>query len=869
MGKTQPFVMAQIQSSNDQASCSFSNESSTSFNPKSIFRMRFEMQLPSRSEAVELASEILDMSVDDVSSHAEELGIEDAFAVDENAFSALFLYCWKEDIESNEISFLKALIKSPCSRCRKWLPAFFFLSKEQKTVLLICMICRKQATSSLNSAPLYSKVMYHRPDAMKMMLAWHRMNIQAAATLESGYYCLYMSSTWANEVTLDSIPATVEHIKTNFEKEEMFDYVRQSSKTNAFHFYCSQRSRSGGARGVKLQEQSGFDSALKISSQNCDDVSACKRFKRSKRSESCFGSMNIKICDENVIHVRLSHAKVHEKVVQRYTLSEEEISLIADKTEEGLAPFQICELLRCKTNQPVSWNQVYYRWLLYMEKKCRRHANPFLSCKLLMQSSKNLKECYFNREPYALGFTTSIAKMVTENHECGEAFIDSTFKTNSSKLELFTIMVSVFGTGFPIAYMFLDGQKQETVTEHHFLTRQEQISNFFAAVQSTLPRFSPKFFLTDKDHGQMNAIRGMGLQPSLCLWHMKRSIKKKIQLERKSGITIQTADETKLLSLMTTHFNMHPHIVPFSDVKSIHVFAVGQIRDFCSQLSLPSLYGYLWTHWYEYTKFLTWGRRNEESGIPLFKTTMMVESHWSLIKRHYFVLYNRPRVDFVAHVMDKRLVEKYWKDYELRRSGVSLPSWFLDYTAEWRKLKSTPINRTYPISQEKWICGCPAFLTSRFLICKHLVQNSDWIEYRDLVRSRHPPFISSARTKDRHYALCGECIDQSKLAQTAAKTVDSRENLGDPDILPVPGADDSSLQCIESGDIAKKLKDDVQWMTEHIESLEKTEAGSSQLKHIEQNVWKRVTEYRENVMKNQRKRSYPRTWPDADTVCLP
>ncbi len=60
---------------------------------------------------------------------------------------------------------------------------------------------------------------------------------------------------------------------------------------------------------------------------------------------------------------------------------------------------------------------------------------------------------FFNEALYALGFAKGIGKKLTAAHECTEAFIDSTYKINSSKRELFAVLTTVFGTGFPSAYV--------------------------------------------------------------------------------------------------------------------------------------------------------------------------------------------------------------------------------------------------------------------------------------------------------------------------------------------------------------------------------------------------------------------------------
>jgi hypothetical protein len=55
-----------------------------------------------------------------------------------------------------------------------------------------------------------------------------------------------------------------------------------------------------------------------------------------------------------------------------------------------------------------------------------------------------------------------------------------------------------------------------------------------------------------------------------------------------------------------------------------------------------------------------------------------------------------------------------------------LPCWRKQFKREWKKLAATPItmplNDKYRPDAHKWVCTCPSFVRSRFLICKHLIQ---------------------------------------------------------------------------------------------------------------------------------------------------
>ena len=68
-------------------------------------------------------------------------------------------------------------------------------------------------------------------------------------------------------------------------------------------------------------------------------------------------------------------------------------------------------------------------------------------------------------------------------------------------------------------------------------------------------------------------------------------------------------------------------------------------------------------------------------------------------------------------------------DEQLRYSGRhrNLPRWRKAFKAEWHRCEKSPIsdpngNPKYNPLPYRWVCSCPYFSTSRFLICKHLVQ---------------------------------------------------------------------------------------------------------------------------------------------------
>jgi hypothetical protein len=82
--------------------------------------------------------------------------------------------------------------------------------------------------------------------------------------------------------------------------------------------------------------------------------------------------------------------------------------------------------------------------------------------------------------------------------------------------------------------------------------------------------------------------------------------------------------------------------------------------------------------------------------------------------------------------MDKLIPTYYWKlDLWLKPlvwyRQDELPSWHVAFKKEWEHAASTaithPVNEKYAMDPLCGVCTCPAFVQSRFLICKHVVQS--------------------------------------------------------------------------------------------------------------------------------------------------
>jgi hypothetical protein len=99
----------------------------------------------------------------------------------------------------------------------------------------------------------------------------------------------------------------------------------------------------------------------------------------------------------------------------------------------------------------------------------------------------------------------------------------------------------------------------------------------------------------------------------------------------------------------------------------------------------------------------------------------------------------------------KKLALTYYRklDHLLDTKGRfrELPSWRKAFKREWKRCAATPItaplNPKYRPDPLRWVCTCPSFSTSRFLICKHLVQSVHQVPARfflEVTRNQNIPF---------------------------------------------------------------------------------------------------------------------------------
>ena len=141
-------------------------------------------------------------------------------------------------------------------------------------------------------------------------------------------------------------------------------------------------------------------------------------------------------------------------------------------------------------------------------------------------------------------------------------------------------------------------------------------------------------------------------------------------------------------------------------------------------------------------------RSSYSLAMPLAQTTMIMKSHWRVLKYKYKYNYNRPQLDRLTNIFVEQLVPDF--DLMLTHYNISqhFPSWWQAFKKDWDKAMSADImpniNERYQVDLDNWVCSCPAYVNSRYLLCKHLVAKKGkdfWPTFNETTRRHDYPFI--------------------------------------------------------------------------------------------------------------------------------
>lgn len=379
----------------------------------------------------------------------------------------------------------------------------------------------------------------------------------------------------------------------------------------------------------------------------------------------------------------------------------------------------------------------------------------------------------------------------------------------------------------------------------------------------------------------------------LCQWHVERAIKKKLASRKQiqhskykpeeaiaefdfinpafipvlgnleaESIVCPLMHRNTVIDLVRKHFNMHPKIPVTATGEywtrdEIRRNAIDELYGFCVQNGLASLWAYLWTSWYKPTRWILWAR-SAHINIPLAKTNMVIEAHWKVLKHSYLYRFNRPRLDYLVWIICCRLLPDQVLRFQQLQLGRQTPSWFSDFKHEWKQLAMKSIadgakGRHYT-DFLRWVCSCPSFLGSRFLICKHLVHhaieeaksnNSQGIRlvYANFRRQEDYPFLTWNANKPQSIQhKVNEPIVQNNTLEHGILAADGDDEVQDPDLRKT---------CYQQLAAVKR-------MTEHLEH----ELSANNLQHFSRVVNNMDTLFTmlDDIESTNRKRRRDQTW---------
>ncbi|CAG8449799.1 23330_t:CDS:2 [Gigaspora rosea] len=417
--------------------------------------------------------------------------------------------------------------------------------------------------------------------------------------------------------------------------------------------------------------------------------------------------------------VKLNHDIQHEKPVDVTTPEEIKYEIMHN---HHMDPVQlrthICQRFDALQVTP---KQIYYWCSIFNQQFFKLDENPFTSMRRFLDNpNNNAKFCYEwnNKSDTAVGFITPL---LTELLPVSSIHCNATYKTAKGQFELYGIISSVHGAGFPVAYLMLNTTNASDNAQTGLRTK--ALTSFLSSLCNK--GLQPWHFYTDKDFAQINAAKEIwpNINIQLCLWYVEKAIKEKIKSSKKIKQTQYLPSEAvkefklrdEVVSLIKKHFNMHQKIPVnaarlFLTADKIHISAVHEMYEFCFRNRLVLLWAYLWSKWYKITWWTLWAQ-SAQTIIPIRKTNMLIESHWKVGKKREMkkgkgevkekkkkveCVSGRssfsPRLDYVVWIISIRLLpDQLVRLYQMCH-GCITPSWFDDFKKDWNRLATTPID---------------------------------------------------------------------------------------------------------------------------------------------------------------------------------
>lgn len=580
----------------------------------------------------------------------------------------------------------------------------------------------------------------------------------------------------------------------------------------------------------------------------------------------------------------------------------------------------------------VARHRVYYLWQQMSRGKWYRDVKPFDSAvKLLGEYQEDFLSSTFSHGEHRALVIVSRRVLELVRSTVKEVALDATYGTNSEGMDLYTLMGVVDGTGISLAYMLIGRIGPATQASPHTVFLEQflctvrdsfDINPDFVHIDKDLAEVA-----AIQTTWQYASIQ-------LCLWHCLRAIDRRLDNQKdsvvQSGYNAEEAcslvdgveacwgslpyrrplshaqghcqcasrghnltdrgpierlsqqEKTWVKSLFMEHFNAHSFF-PFNGSRrsgaTIYKDCIRETYRWCYDRNYYRLWAYLYSNWYRPDRWSWWARSANETKLSVLRSTMIVESHWRKLKHSYLRNMNRPRLDIVVWILLNRTIpDAYHRASKLLVGGIdtysSAAGWRSQFKQSWKEEADKSVNmdrlEEYSTDPVSWICGCKAFLQSRFLLCKHLVHCCDpSLVDRDfflhLRRAHSPPFLlhhKSILLSQYRIAMHNEPRGSvSSLSQFEGQSWDPQDSQETPDeplrsheLAEDPEESNERIELANYASVLREVADacDSQHAIGNDKFLEKV--------YDHRGVGPVMQELVEELRRRKRQRTMPRTW---------